>query len=193
MATKKPIPQAITLPPLNLQKIQLKLVGDSPLICHAWSEKSRKQMLDKMMKKANTGRVAKDPEQEYRDSLYPFPGGGFGFPAIAFKSAAVDAASFVDGVTKVMMRGAFHVPGELVLIEGEPSPREDVCRVGMGAADLRYRGEFKDWSANVSVQFNASAISAEQIANMFSIAGFSIGIGEWRPARDGQFGRFHLE
>ncbi len=193
MATKKPPPQAITLPPLNLQKIQLKLVGDSPLICHAWSEKSRKQMLDKMMKKANTGRATKDPEQEYRDSLYPFPGGGFGFPSIAFKSAAVDAASFVDGITKVMMRGAFHIPGELVLIEGEPSPREDVCRVGMGAADLRYRGEFKDWSANVSVQFNANAISAEQIANMFSIAGFSIGIGEWRPARDGQFGRFHLE
>lgn len=193
MATKKPTPQAITLPPLNLQKIQLKLVGDSPLICHAWSEKSRKLMLDKMMKKANTGRAMKDPEQEYRDSLYPFPGGGFGFPTIAFKSAAVDAASFVDGITKVMMRGAFHIPGELVLIEGEPSPREDVCRVGMGAADLRYRGEFKEWTANVSVQFNANAISAEQIANMFSIAGFSIGIGEWRPARDGQFGRFHLE
>lgn len=193
MATKKPLQQAIVLPPLNLQKISLLLVGDSPLITHAWSEKSRKMMLDKMMKKANVGRVAKDPEQEFRDSLYPFPGGGFVFPTIAFKSAAVDAASFVDGITKVMMRGSFHIPGELVKIEGEPTPREDVCRVGMGVADLRYRGEFKEWSAKVTVQYNASAISAEQIANMFSVAGFSIGIGEWRPARDGQFGRFHLE
>lgn len=193
MATKKPLQQAIVLPPLNLQKISLLLVGDSPLITHAWSEKSRKMMLDKMMKKANVGRVAKDPEQEFRDSLYPFPGGGFGFPTIAFKSAAVDAASFVDGITKVMMRGSFHIPGELVKIEGEPTPREDVCRVGMGVADLRYRGEFKEWQAKVTVQYNASAISAEQIANMFSVAGFSIGIGEWRPARDGQFGRFHLE
>lgn len=193
MATKKPTEQAITLPRLNLQTIQLRLVGDSPLIVHAWSEKSKKMMLDKMMKKANTGRVAKDPEQEYRDSLYPFPGGGFGFPSIAFKSAAVDAASFVDGITKVQMRGCFHIPGELVKIDGEPTPREDVCRVGMGAADLRYRGMFDPWAATVTVQFNANAISAEQIANMFSIAGFSIGVGEWRPARDGQFGRFHLE
>ncbi len=193
MATKKQSNETITLPPLNLQTIRLRLVGDSPLICHAWSEKSRKQMLDKMMKKASAGRPAKDPEQEYRDSLYPLPGGGFGFPSIAFKSAAVDAASFVDGITKVQMRGCFHIHGELVEIDGKPSPREDVCRVGMGVADLRYRGEFKDWSANVAVQFNSSAISAEQIANMFSIAGFSIGIGEWRPARDGQFGRFHLE
>lgn len=192
MATKSPVPQAITLPPLNLQNIKLHLVGDSPLIVHAWSEKSRKQMLDKMLKKANAGRAMKEPEQEYRDSLYPHPDGGYGFPSIAFKSAAVDAASFVDGITKVMMRGAFHIPGELVKIDGEPTPREDVCRVGMGAADLRYRGEFKQWTADVSVQFNANAISAEQIANMFSIAGFSIGVGEWRPARDGQFGRFHL-
>lgn len=192
MATKKPSEQAITLPRLNIQMIKLRLVGDSPLIVHAWSEKSKKMMLDKMLKKANTGRAAKDPEQEYRDSLYPFPGGGFGFPSIAFKSAAVDAASFVDGITKVQMRGCFHIPGELVKIDGEPTPREDVCRVGMGAADLRYRGEFKDWAASLTVQFNANAISAEQIANMFSIAGFSIGVGEWRPARDGQFGRFHL-
>lgn len=193
MATKKPTEQAIVLPQLNLQTIGLRLVGDSPLIVHAWSEKSKKMMLDKMMKKANTGRVAKDPEQEYRDSLYPFPGGGYGFPSIAFKGAAVDAASFVDGITKVQMRGCFHIPGELVKIDGEPTPREDVCRVGMGAADLRYRGEFKEWAATVTVQFNANAVSAEQVANMFSIAGFSIGVGEWRPARDGQFGRFHLE
>lgn len=194
MATKKPATtQAIVLPPLNLQRITLRVVGDSPLITHAWSEKSRKMMLDKMLKKANTGRAAKDPEQEYRDSLYPHPEGGFGFPSIAFKSAAVDAATFVDGITKVLMRGCFHVPGELVKIEGEPIPREDVCRVGMGVADLRYRAEFPEWAATIPVHFNASAISAEQVANMFSVAGFAIGVGEWRPARDGQFGRFHLE
>ena len=195
MAAKKPATAetTITLPRLNLQVIKLRVVGDSPLITHAWSEKSRKMMLDKMMKKANTGRAAKDPEQEFRDSLYQHPDGGFGFPSIAFKSAAVDAATFVDGITKVMMRGCFHIPGELVKIEGEPMPREDVCRVGMGAADLRYRAEFSAWAAEIPVQFNASAISAEQIVNMFSVAGFSIGVGEWRPARDGQFGRFHVE
>lgn len=193
MATKKPTAEQIVLPRLNLQTIQLRLVGDSPLIVHAWSEKSRKAMLDKMLKKANTGRAAKDPEQEYRDSLYPHPEGGYGFPSIAFKSAAVDAASFVEGVTKVTMRGAFHIPGELVKLEGEPVPREDMVRLNGLTSDIRFRGEFKEWATTLTVQFNANAISAEQIANMFSVAGFSIGIGEWRPAKDGQFGRFHLE
>lgn len=195
MATKKPAAaaQSITLPPLNLQRITLRLVGDSPLICHAWSTKAKKQMLDKQMKRANVGRAAKDPEQDYRDSLYQHPEGGYGFPAIAFKAAAVDAATFVDGLTKVMMRGAFHIPGELLKIEGEPSPREDMVKIAMGTSDIRYRGQFEQWAVTVPVVFNANAISTEQLTNMFSVAGFACGVGEWRPQRDGSYGRFHVE
>lgn len=193
MATKKPTSEVINLPRLNLQTINLRLVGDSALICHAWSEKARRQMLDKQMKKANVGKTAKDPEQDYIDSLYPHPDGGYGFPAVAFKAAAVDAASFVDGITKVQMRGAFHVLGDLLKIEGEPSPREDMVKIAMGTSDIRFRGEFKQWAVTVPVQFNANAISAEQIVNMFSVAGFACGVGEWRPQRDGSYGRFHVE
>lgn len=193
MATKKPTSEVISLPRLNLQTINLRLVGDSALICHAWSEKARKQILDRQMKKANVGKTAKDPEQDYIESLYPHPDGGYGFPAVAFKAAAVDAASFVDGITKVQMRGAFHVLGELLKIEGEPSPREDMVKIAMGTSDIRFRGEFKQWAVTVPVQFNANAISAEQIVNMFSVAGFACGVGEWRPQRDGSYGRFHVE
>lgn len=193
MATKPKTEQAIVLPPLNLQQIRLRLVGDSALICHAWSEKAKKQMLDKQMKKANAGKAAKDPEQDYRDSLYPLPQGGYGFPAVAFKASAVDAATFVDGITKVMMRGAFHILGEMIPIEGEPSPREDMVKIAMGTSDIRFRGEFKKWAVELPIQFNANAISAEQIVNMFSVAGFACGVGEWRPQRDGSFGRFHVE
>lgn len=193
MATKPKAEQSITLPRLNLQMIKLRLVGDSALIVHAWSEKAKKQMLDKQMKRANVGKEAKDPERDYQDSLYRHPDGGYGFPAVAFKAAAVDAATFVDGITKVMMRGAFHIIGELIKIEGEPSPREDMVKIAMGTSDIRFRGEFKSWAVELPIQFNANAISAEQIVNMFSVAGFACGVGEWRPQRDGSYGRFHVE
>jgi hypothetical protein len=42
------------------------------------------------------------------------------------------------------------------------------------------------------VKHNANVMSAEQILNLFSTAGFAVGVGEWRPERDGQFGRFHV-
>lgn len=183
----------ITLPALNIQFLKLRLVGDSPLICHAWSEKAKREMLDKQMKKAKQAKEAKNPDADFRASLYPHPEGGYGFPAVAFKAAAVDACSSVEGVTKVEARGAFHIIGDMVKINGEPTPREDMVRIGMGTADIRYRGEFREWSTEITLRYNANVLSAEQIANLFNTAGFAVGIGEWRPQRDGSFGMFHVE
>ena len=149
-------------------------------------------MLDKQMKKATGAKEAKNPEQDYKDSLYIHPDGGYGFPTIAFKAAAVDAATFVDGITKVEMRGAFHVIGEMAKIDGKPTPREDIVRVGMAVADIRYRAEFKSWKTTLTITYNSRAISAEQITNMFQNAGFAIGVGEWRPQKNGRNGMFHV-
>lgn len=188
----------IELPKLQIQFIPITLIGDSPLICHAWSEKAKKEMLDKQMKKASTGRVAKDPKQDFRDSLYPHPDGGYGFPVLAFKNAAVTACSQVKGITKVQTRGAFHVIGEpdksdLVKIEsGEPEMREDMVRVGMGTADIRYRGEFKNWRVKIGIRYNTAVLSPVQIINLFNIAGFAVGVGEWRPEKDGAYGMWHV-
>lgn len=193
MAAKKATETVISLPALNIQFLKLRLRGDSPLICHAWSEKAKKQMLDKQMKVAQQAKEAKDPEQDYRDSLYPLKEGGFGFPAVAFKAAAVDACSSIQGVTKVEARGAFHIVGDMVKIDGEPSPREDMVKIAMGTADIRYRGEFREWGAEITLRYNANVLTREQIANLFNTAGFAVGVGEWRPQRDGSFGMFHVE
>lgn len=183
----------IELPPFNLCRMELLLIGDAPLICHAWSAKTKAEMLAKQMKRAQEARPAKDPEQDYQDSLYRHPDGGWAFPAIAFKAAAVDACSHVSGITKVAARGAFHIMGQWVRIEGEPTMREDMVRINMGTADIRYRGAFDPWAATVPLQYNASLMSDEQIVHLFNVAGFGVGVGEWRPQRGGIFGRFHVE
>ena len=197
MATKKttttPQDVIVTLPRIKVATMTLGIVGDSTLICHKWSEKAKKEMLDKQMKKAKTAKAAKDPEADYRGSLYPHPDGGYGFPSVAFKNAAVSACRFSDGVKMTVARGAFHIDGELVQIIGEPRPREDMVRVGMGTADIRYRGEFPEWEAKLTVSYNSSVFSPEQIMNLFNLAGFGVGVGEWRPEKNGQFGRFHVK
>jgi hypothetical protein len=193
---KKPTPQAaveqIELPRLEIRLLHIRLVGDAPLICHAWSAKAKKQMLDKQMKKAKGGKEAKDPERDYEDSLYRLPDGGYGFPAIAFKAAAISACRFVDGIKMTEVRGAFHINGEMIRINGEPTPREDMVRIALGTADIRYRGQFEEWSADIPVRFNAAALSAEQIVNLFNVAGFGVGVGEWRPEKNGSYGLFHV-
>jgi hypothetical protein len=192
-AEKSETTEAVRIPKINLQRFRIRLVGDSPLICHAWSQKAKMMMLQKQMKQAKQAKEAKDPNQDFLDSLYHIEGGGYGFPSVAFKSAAVDACSHIDGITKVEARGAFHIVGDMVKIEGTPTPREDMCRVGMGTADIRYRGEFREWSCEVEIRYNANVLSAEQIINLFETGGFAIGVGEWRPERNGSFGMFHVE
>ena len=82
--------------------------------------------------------------------------------------------------------------GELVKIEGEPTMREDMVRVGMGTADLRYRGEFREWSTTFMIRYNANVLSVEQHVNLFNTAGFAIDVGEWRPQKDGSYGMFRV-
>ena len=185
--------QPIVIPGMNIKHSEIFLVSDSPLISHRWSEKSKKEIRDKQQKKAKTARDIRDPNAEFEDSLYHIEGGGYGFPAVAFKAAAVNACSHVDGITKVHARGAFHIMCELVTIEGDkPVQREDMVRVGMGVADLRYRGEFKKWHCKIPVRYNANVLSLEQITNIFDTAGFSTGVGEWRPQKNGDYGMFHV-
>lgn len=197
-------PTAIDIPPLNIESIKVAVIGDSPLICHAWSAKAKKIMLDKHMKKASTGKPAKDPWQDFCETLYWLDGmpekpteddvinGRFGFPTIAFKSAAITAVTTIGSMTKVLARQVFHVVGEYAEILGPaPSQRFDICTVGM-TTDTRFRAEFEHWGAVLEIQHNANVISAEQVLSLIEAGGFGCGIGDWRPERDGIHGRFHV-
>ncbi len=186
----------VSIPAVDIGTFSLRLVGDSPLVCHKWADKAKKMMLDRQMKRAVGGKEPKDPEQDYKDSLYHLPdGSGYGFPAVAFKAAAIGACRFVDGLPMTEARGAFHVQGELVPIEGEPRMREDMVRLETGTADIRYRAEFPTWEATLDIRFNRQALTVEQLINLFNLAGFSIGIGEGRPMgkkSSGSWGMFHV-
>ena len=212
MATKKNM-AAVTedtmlnleIPPIETKIFTVKLIGDSSLIVHRWSEKAKKEMLMKQMKQATAGKEAKDPWADYCDSMYwmsekpenpteeDIAVARFGFPAKAFKACAIDAG-FQQGIIpkKTTARGAFHILGEMVEIEGHPQIREDMVRVGMGTADIRYRGEFVNWSVLLTIKYNPRAMSAEQIINLLNFGGFSNGVGEWRPEKDGDHGTFHV-
>lgn len=213
--TKKETNEArIEVPGINIQTCTIHLVGDSPLIMHKWSEKAKKEILDKQMKKATKGGYeTKNPVADFIESMYWLEGkpeenteeafveavengARFGFPSVAFKAAAISAGYRAEVLkNKVTAKAAFHIDDEFVEIIGRPTPRTDMVRVGgiSKTADIRFRGEFKTWEAYVTVRYNASVISAEQLVNLFNLGGFACGVGEWRVEKDGSFGMFHVE
>lgn len=210
MAVKKTVEVVgIQLPKLQLEEIIIQIVGDSPLIVHRWDEKAIRMILNKQLGKAQQGKVAKDPAADFENSMYRFPNGDYGFPSVGFKNSAVTACTSLSGITKISARQSFRVIGEstpvktvfngvemrsnLVRIEGVPEMREDLVRIGMGVADIRYRAQFVDWRCNLRVLFNKAVLSREQVVNLFNTAGFAVGVGEWRQERNGEYGAFHVE
>lgn len=209
--------QVIEISPIKIEKTTVRIIGDSPLIEHAWSEKAKREMLDKQMKKAKTSaKSAKDPMEDFIRSMYwltPIPedmteesfntalanGARFGFPVTAIKQASISAAYRLGWVkNKMEMRGVFFIDGDenqMVEIHSDaPVMREDMVKVGMGTADIRYRGEFRNWYIDLNVSFiKNSNIGLEQIVNVINAGGVVCGIGEWRPERDGQYGMYHVD
>jgi hypothetical protein len=206
----------IAIPEIKIGDMEVVVVGGSPLIVHAWSQKAKQEMLSKHMKEAKSGgKDAKDPWQDFQESLYRLDDGGYGFPSVGFKAAAVTACTSIDGVTKVAARQAFHITGEQIAIQSvykhqgqtltarydmvrimgsEPEMREDMVRLGgMGnPPDIRYRAQFWPWYCRLKVSFNTGSLSQAQIVNLVNVAGFGVGVGEWRPERDGTYGRFRV-
>lgn len=196
-------PTAFVIPRPQKQIIEVPIVGISPLLVHAWSEKARKQMLDAQMKRAKAPKQAKDPEQDVLDALYVADDKWYGFPASAFKAALVGACRQVDGLPMTMAKRLCFVMGDgfstrqgvdLVRIEGEWEPHEAMVRLESGVADIRFRPIFRKWSATLRIEVNVGIISPEQVVNLVALAGDSEGVGEMRPSSPksatGTFGRW---
>lgn len=190
------IEKSISLPQLDIRQASFKIKGVTPLIVNRFDEKAQKMILDKQTKKATKGREAKNPEQQYKDSLYKIGTKKTGFPAVGFKAAMVRGGKQL-GLTMTDLRGMFHVAaddGDLVEIKGKHRMRKDMVRLATGVADIRFRAEYPSWEADLTISYNSAVISEEQLANLIRQAGFSCGIGEWRPEKSnsGSFGLFNL-
>ena len=221
-ATKKA--ELIEIKPIEMKKVTLKLVGDTPLIMHAWSVKAKREMLEAQQGKSKgKKKEPKNPVYDFIESMYWITGkpevensmseedcekafmeaiengATFGFPVTAFKQAAISAAYRLGwSKDKMSLRGVFYIDSNedgLVEIKSDaPIMREDMVRVGMGTADIRYRGEFRNWSVELTVTFNQNGnYSLENIINIINAGGYVCGVGEWRPERDGQNGMFHVQ
>lgn len=216
MATKKTV-ETIEIKPVEIAVVNVRIVSDTPLIMHRWSVKAKREILDKEMGKAKKAHEIKRPVNDFCRSMYwmqgepaedatddeimeAVPNGRFGFPVTAIKQAAISAA-FRSGMSKdkVSLQGAFFINGEgeeqLSEVKGgKPHIREDMVRVGMGSADIRYRGEFDSWCMDLTVRYNKNGqYSLEQILNIINLGGFCCGIGEWRPEKSGQNGMYHIQ
>lgn len=197
---------------VQLKTFSVWLIGDTPLIVHAWSEKARREMLQKQVKATKGGRDVRDPEADYMSSLYEMGDGLYGFPAMGIKNCILSSAHKDKGIARTAVLSALWIDAEmvrtrpalagavcdmpLIRIWGDkPAMREDMVKIGAGlnkTATLAYRGQFTQWAMRVSGKFNSTVLTPEALAFLIQQSGTESGLGEWRNERHGVFGAFHL-
>jgi len=187
--------------PRSTQTLLLvKIEGLPPgLLQHRFSEKKRREMLEKQRKAGATPKEPRDPEGDYNRAQYHLresvDGTPYGHPCTGFKSAITDAGHRFTAEFKnktPMLRGAMFVNGYpseqivdglLVPIHGTPQMHEGFVRNASGVVDLRYRPVFEEWMATLEILVETDLVELAQVVDLVQRAGQSIGVGEGRTER----------
>lgn len=188
----------IVIEPVETETISLALVGTSPLIMNAMSEKARSTLLVGGNRKTAADRrssVKHDPLEEYRGAMYRIEGADtlFGILSSAVKGAMMTAALDLPGARKTQIGRLVYVRGNYCQVYGIPRLLASVVRSAdiNRTPDIRSRPIFPTWGAIVTISYVTPLLTANGIGNLLNAAGVTAGIGDWRPEKGkGSYGQF---
>ena len=179
----------------NIVRTTIRIRGTAPFVQNKFSFKARSKMMADMStpkneKKAKTERPPRDYEDDFVQAQHISVAGWNGIPCPAFRAAMIDACRTVGMVMTRAKMAVFVLPDgfdkddgtPLVRIIGdEPERTESLVRNDNGGADIRIRPMWREWEADVSLEFDADMITPESVINLLDRAGRQVGVGEGRP------------
>lgn len=176
----------------SVSEVVLEIAGTAELIQNNFSQKAVEQMLRKHMG-ISVQREAKVPRQAIEDAKILNTDERVSLPPTAIKKAMLTASTTVKGLRKTQLRTQLFVYGASIPITYKACiPRMDMVRTaGMARTpDVRFRPMFTEWSARVAIQFS-DLLAVSTVVDLLNRAG-TVGVGEWRPEKDGTFGTFRV-
>ena len=180
-------------------QVEIGIEGISPMLMHAWSEKALRTLAMTAQERKKQPKEKRTPEVTAKECAYYTDDGSYGLPLVAFKAALISVAHKDEGIEKTLVRKSVFIPSTdsnmcvPLTYDKEPYVRTDTVRVGAGATDLRYRLCFESWRATFQLCIDTSRLSIEDVVVLANKAGFSTGIGDWRPEKGGEMGRFRVD
>lgn len=207
----------VFIDPINTLELRLKIAGTAPLVMNAFSEKARLQLQTQMStpqvkQKTKKQREPRDYEAEFINAHhYLKEDGAVGIPVNGLRACAIGACRLVPGVHMARAKLALalradgwdKVDGQgLVRLESPAPPEQTIMHVrnkgamGRTVVDLRCRPMWREWSAIITIRFDADWITAEHVINLFNRGGEQVGICEGRPNSPNSngmgWGTFHI-
>jgi len=186
--------KSVLLQGLKKENITVKIVGVTPLLM----EKMPVKVIDDIDKKKSRQMVEKDSrseEDKIPEKIHYTEDGNVGFPASGFMKGMVEVAPYLEGLDKKRVRGSVRINGNIIPINFENQTVNKAYGKTSGISKSPrpiMRPEFRGWTCELNITYNAANISLEQIVNLINYAGFHMGVGGWRPACSGSYGQYEV-
>ncbi len=172
------------------------ITGITPLLMN------RPSQLEISDKSKDVKRETKTPEGIAEGKLYADSEGKIYLPSTWFRGALVEAGKQKKMGGKGSSKATYSkAVGSSVSIE----PFEIVMKKSnwevfsilavnptTHGRNILHRPQFKKWEADMQVQFEEEQIEPSVLKEIFDIAGKFVGVGDWRPAKKGMFGKFQV-
>jgi len=139
------------------------------------------------------------PEEEARAAAYRGPGGRICHPASSIpKLIAAAGPPAGRSVGRRRIQSSVRVIGDdiPILSKGreEYEPEVDSRPVSEnGSRSIRNRAKIEEWSSRFVLEFDDGVVTPDEVHELLSRGGRSLGIGDYRPERGGTFGRFYIQ
>lgn len=199
---KKAVEQEVDVIEVTQERIDVCVLGTTPLICNRMSEKAKHELLMPRGRKNAAERATTlkhNPMEEFRSSPYRLSDAHaptlIAILAASFKKAMETAALDLPGTKKAQIARLVRVEGLYAGVYGVPQLLMSVVRSAdmNRTPDVRSRAIIPQWAARLNVSVTRPLMRAQAAVRLLAAAGVSCGVGDWRLEKgSGDFGLFKL-
>lgn len=181
---------------VSIAQIVITVDGIKPLLTHNPESMG-------VEKAPGKGSRIPEAEIEAEAGVYRLPDGNCALKGEAFRGSLLGAASAWKAKNKRTMKSILsHI---IVIEELVPLQRRDGTLIKDYVIDarraivqrqgiIRRRPRFDEWSCTFTIEYDPELVGKEPkiIADVLQDAGNRVGVGDFRPSRNGPFGRFRV-
>jgi hypothetical protein len=171
--------------------VNVQIAGLTPLIVNRFHEEA----WDDVITGTHSRKERPGPQEDAANRLYQ-NGHGLFYPAENIRQSIIGAASRHKigrrAATTDVAAAIYVSPFELPLEEEWHVDSRAVVIKATGGRVIRNRPMFDQWHLNFQLLIDTDLIPEKLMQVILEDAGKLVGLGDWRPAKKGQYGRFTI-
>jgi len=187
-----------------MKTVEIEINGTTPLLMSKFGAEAEMQISNGTSKQYRKGE--RSPREEALERAYIDTEGYLYIPSQNIFRSMIDAGIYIKiGRKNFTTSKSSLVPSFMeipmtnlvipILVDGKKTKdfevdTRSVVNPGTNMRNIRHRPIFYKWALQFDIEYNEKEVSEKTVRELVDIAGTKIGLGDFRPARKGSYGKF---